>query len=183
MESRLDLEMQLEALLFVSDTPLSVSQLAELTGEFESKVQDALIGLGQRYDHGHAFQLVRIANGYQMSTKPEFASLVANLIAPQRTRMSRAQLETLSIIAYQQPVTAAHIEAVRGVQSDHCLRALTDRFLIEEVGRKQTAGRPVLYGTTDQFLHQFGLESLEKLPKIEALETASPALELVESTP
>jgi len=183
LESRVDLELKLEALLFVADSPLSVPHLAELTGEFESEVLDALTALGQRYEHGHAIQLVRIANGYQISTKPEHASLIANLVAPQRTRMSRAQLETLAIIAYQQPVTAAHIEAVRGVQSDHCLRALSDRYLIEEVGRKQTAGRPVLYGTTDQFLHQFGLESLEKLPKIAELEGASPALELVESAP
>jgi segregation and condensation protein B len=95
--------------------------------------------------------------------------VVARYLQPQPSKLSRAALETVAIIAYRQPITLPEIEAIRGVQSDGVIRTLLQRGLIQEVGRKQTAGRPVLYGTTPQFLHYFGLNSLEELPELEEL--------------
>ena len=102
-----------------------------------------------------------------MCTRPEYAGVVAKLHEPHRFRLSRPALETLAIIAYRQPVTRAEIEAIRGVNCDGVLRTLLSKGLIEEVGHLEQAGRPVLYGTTFQFLQYFGLQSLDELPPLE----------------
>lgn len=110
--------------------------------------------------------MVRIAGGYQLCTKPEFAEIVARFLQPQKHKLSRSLMEVLAIVAYQQPVTSAEIDAVRGVQSDYGLRTLVEKRLVCEVGRKSAPGRPVLYGTTQQFLHTFNLNSLTELPEL-----------------
>ena len=156
-----------EALLFVADTPARPEDLATAIGCPVFEVEDALERLGKRLHHESPLQIVRIAGGYQLCTKPEFADVVAKFAKPQKARLSRSLMEVLAIVAYQQPVTAAEIESVRGVDSSYALRQLLDRRLVSEVGRKKAPGRPHLYGTTQQFLHSFNLEDLAQLPPID----------------
>ncbi len=169
----------LEAILFVSDKPVSIETLSELLGADADAIRGWLQELGQRYDGSSAIQLVQLAGGYQLSTRSEFADLVARFLAPAKQRLSRSVMEVLAIVAYRQPVTVAEIEAVRGVQSDYGLRQLLDRRLVREVGRKNTPGRPVLYGTTQQFLHQFKMVTLDDLPELSIEQaTDQPALDM-----
>lgn len=156
-----------EALLFVADTPAKVEDLAAAIECSVADVEQALDQLGGRLNHDSSLQLVRIAGGYQLCTKPEFAGIVARFTKPQKARLSRSLMEVLAIVAYQQPVTASEIESVRGVDSAYALRQLLDRRLLSEVGRKKAPGRPLLYGTTQQFLHVFNLDALDQLPPIE----------------
>ena len=158
---------QIEALLFVSDAPVTLLDLSAGLGVTEGQVEQGLEVLGNRLGDSGALRLTQIAGGYQLCTKEEFAFVVANYLKPQRNKLSRSLMECLSIIAYQQPITLVEIEAARGVQSDYSVKALQERRLIEEVGRKTAPGRPVLYGTSQQFLHQFKLNSLSELPQIE----------------
>jgi segregation and condensation protein B len=115
-------------------------------------------------------QIVEIAGGFQLSTKQQHGDLITRFLNPRKRRLSRSILETLAIIAYRQPITIAEIEAARGVNSDYSVRTLSDLNLIEHVGRKETVGRPMLYGTTVDFLHQFNLRSLEELPPLEVVQ-------------
>lgn len=158
---------QLEALLFVSDGPVSVEVLASSLAVTEGQVEQGLEILEAHLEERGAIRLAKIAGGYQLSTKPEFAFQVANFLKPQRQKLSRSLMEVLAIIAYNQPMTVGDIEITRGVQSDYSVKALVERRLITEVGRKHAPGRPVLYGTTDQFLHQFNLHDLDQLPPIQ----------------
>ncbi|GIV20577.1 MAG: segregation and condensation protein B [Armatimonadota bacterium] len=158
----------LECVLFVATEPVPIQTLGEVLQTDEEQIQSALCALEQRLQES-GLQLVQVAGGYQLCTRPEFAEVVARYLQPQPSKLSRAALETVAIIAYRQPITLPEIEAIRGVQSDGVIRTLLQRGLIQEVGRKQTAGRPVLYGTTPQFLHYFGLNSLEELPELEEL--------------
>lgn len=130
------------------------------------EVEEALEKLGGRLTHGSGLQLIRIAGGYQLCTKPEYAGLLARYLQPQPHKLSRSLMEVLAIVAYRQPITAAEVDAIRGVQSDYGLRQLVEKRLICEVGRKSAPGRPLLYGTTQQFLHAFNLNSLEELPEV-----------------
>lgn len=157
---------RLHALLFVADAPLPTTTLGAAVGLPEGATEEVLDVLAKRLRKEGPVQLVRLAGGWQLSTKPEYAELVAAFLQPQRGRLGRSLMEVLAIVAYRQPVTVAEIEAVRGVQSDHALRALAERRLVREVGRKPVPGRPVLYGTTDQFLHQFLLDDLSALPPL-----------------
>src|SRR5687767_10278563 len=152
-----------EALLFVADSPSSTKALAQTLEATEAEIEQALRDLDERLD-GTSLQVIRIAGGHQLSTRPEMAEAVARFLKPQRQRLSRSLMEVLAIVAYKQPMTMAEIDAVRGVQSDYGVRGLLDRGLIREVGRRQAPGRPVLYGTTQQFLHQFNLNDLGQLP-------------------
>jgi segregation and condensation protein B len=160
-----DLKDVLHALLFVADAPLSVQTLCEATGAPAEAVEAALHALQRELTARGAVQLVALAGGYQLATKPEYAFYIARLLNPPQKRLSRAALETLAIIAYEQPVTQAQIDALRGVDSSHTVRQLLARGLIQEVGRKDAPGKPALYGITPQFLHYFGLNSLEELPE------------------
>ncbi|GBC93746.1 Segregation and condensation protein B [bacterium HR15] len=155
----------LHALLFVADAPLTVETLSEVVGESPDAVERALQTLEQELTGRGPIQLLRIAGGYQLATKPEYAPYITRLLNPPPKRLSRAALEVLSIVAYEQPVTQAQIDALRGVDSSHTVRQLLARGLIEEVGRKDAPGKPILYGTTAQFLHYFGLNSLDELPE------------------
>jgi segregation and condensation protein B len=145
---------------------LSAKALARTTETDVGAVDEAIRALRERYA-ASGLQIVEIANGYQMATRAEFAPAVGRLLAPHANRLSRPALETVTIIAYRQPCTQADIEAVRGVASDGVLKTLTDRGLIAEAGRKPTPGRPILYATTDDFLHYFGLSDLSALPALD----------------
>lgn len=172
-----NLSQAVEAILFVADAPVGLRELAQCLEVGESEIEQALAELGARLNTGSGLQLVRIAGGYQLCTRPELAEAVARYLKPQRKRLTRSALEVLAIVAYRQPITTQEIEEIRGVQSDHSLRALAERGLIAEVGRKQTPGRPILWGTTEEFLHQFGLNSLDELPPLD--EGEEPKLEEV----
>lgn len=156
-----------ESLLFVADAPVSVSRLAEALEATPGQIEQALNELEATYP-GRGLRLQRLGNRVQLITAPEAAAAVERFLGLEaRTHLSRAALETLAIIAYRQPISRPEIEAIRGVNSDSVLRTLLSVGLIEEVGRAQTVGRPILYGTTFEFLQYFGLRSLDELPPLE----------------
>lgn len=151
-----------ESLLFVADRPVPLERLAETTGTDGESVRMA-IALLQRREGGLLVQSV--AGGYQLGTRPEHAEAVRLFLQRELSEpISRGALETLAIVAYRQPVTRAEIEQVRGVSSDWHVERLLERRLIRVVGRRQTVGRPVLFGTTETFLRYFGLNDLSGLP-------------------
>lgn len=156
----------LEALLFVAGTPVSASELARSLGVTEGQVAMALEVLAKRLDEAGAVRLQEVAGGYQLCTKPEFARSVEQFLKPQPRRLSRALLEVLSVVAYNQPISIGEVEAIRGVQSDYSVRALEERGLVREVGRRSTPGRPAVFSTTEEFLLAFGLKSLDDLPPL-----------------
>ncbi|MDI6827081.1 MAG: SMC-Scp complex subunit ScpB [Armatimonadota bacterium] len=163
----------LECMLFVSPQPLVVKQVAQSLELDEAEIEKAIHELRLDYN-GRGLQIVRIAGGYQMCTRPEYADDIAKLLKPERVRLSRAALETVAIIAYRQPITAPEIEAIRGVNSDGVLHTLLERGLVKQVGRKETVGRPILYATTEEFLNHFGLNDLSELPELEDVEFPEP---------
>jgi len=154
----------LEALIFASQSPVRSSEMAEVTGWPESLIERDLRQVEGRFlDHG--LQLQKVAGTFRLVTKAELSEYVEKLIGVQsRRRLSRAQLETLSVVAYRQPVPRAQVEAYRGVNCDRVLAQLSDLRLIREAGRAELPGRPYLFATTVEFLRYFGLESLQQLP-------------------
>lgn len=173
-----ELKKIIETLLFITDTPLSIKRLAAITEEKEEIIKDHLTIIKDSYDSsGNALQIRQVAGGWQMATRPQYGQWVRKLYSSKMTvRLTQAALETLCIVAYKQPITRAEIEAVRGVDSVGPLETLTQRRLITVTGRKEVAGRPLLYGTTQEFLRQFGLNSLKDLPKLETFNIENPAL-------
>jgi segregation and condensation protein B len=166
-DSALSVTAQVEGLLFVADGPVSVGRLAEALEVPSAQVEQALEELAAAcLERG--LRLQKAGGRAQLVTAPELAAQVERFLGLEaRVRLSRAALEALAIIAYRQPITRPEIEAIRGVNSDSVLRTLSSVGLIEEVGRAMTVGRPVLYGTTFEFLQHFGLSSLEDLPPLE----------------
>jgi len=167
MLARMEIVEALEAILFVADSPVPLANLARAAAVTEGQAEQALEVLQERLAGVGALQVIRIAGGYQLCTKPEHAERIADFLKPERQKLGRSLLEVLAIVAYRQPITMAEIEQVRGVQSDYSVRSLLERRLIHEVGRRKAPGRPMLYGTTQQFLHQFKLNSLAELPAID----------------
>ncbi len=162
-----ELKKATECLLLVGGGPVTVEQLAEALAAPPQTVHALLWELQQDYGV-RGLQIQAVAGGYQLCTRPELARYVQQFLRlDHREPLSQAALETLAIIAYRQPTTRAEIEAVRGVRSDHVIDRLVERHLAREVGRKQTLGRPILYGTTEGFLRYFGLKDLEGLPALE----------------
>ncbi|WP_162270199.1 SMC-Scp complex subunit ScpB [Christensenella timonensis] len=163
------------ATLFVSGDAIDLSAFAAFfdmdIDEVDIMVQEIMEDCARRED---GILLVRIGDKVQLCTNQKYGDVVKELLAPEeRTSLSAAVMETLSIIAYKQPVTRAEIDEVRGVRSNYAVSTLTEKGLIRVIGRKDALGRPALLGTTDEFLRHFGIASLEELPKIdfEALET------------
>ena len=163
----LGLSVVIEALLFVADRPLTVDDLAEITGAPAADVSESMSRLQDVYaDRG--IVLLQHADGYRLVSSPRAATFCRRLLGLEtRARLSRAALETLGIIAYRQPVTRSEIESIRGVDADSALATLLARGLIEEVGRLDTPGRPVQFGTSDLFLAYFGIPSLSALPELD----------------
>ncbi len=167
----------IEALLFAGDEPLSLKELMDLLeylGEHErpkpftqETIRAAIEYLNREYDAaGRAFRVVKIAGGYQFATLPEFGIWLGRLVRERSKRkLSVSALESLAVIAYKQPVTKPELEAIRGVNADYVLRTLLERNLVAIIGRAATPGRPLLYGTTREFLKHFGLNDLSDLPK------------------
>lgn len=174
---------RIEALLLVADRPMSETRIFDLL-EFDidgddsdarkaalQQIRDAITSLNSGYEQtGRAFRITMVAGGYQVMTLPEHGALLARLRGDrQMSRLTPAALETLAIIAYRQPVLRADLEAIRGVACGEVLRGLLDRRLVRIVGRAEELGRPMLYGTTKEFLQIFGLSSLQDLPRSEDL--------------
>ncbi|MGQ9598462.1 MAG: SMC-Scp complex subunit ScpB [Anaerolineae bacterium] len=156
----------IEGLLFVASEPVHVEHLATILQLESQQVETALRELDKDYQE-RGFRLQRHGQRVQMVTAPEAAPYVRKFLGLEITsKLSPPALETLAIIAYRQPVTRAQIEAIRGVNSDSVLRTLLNHGLIEEQGRLEQAGRPILYGTTFEFLQQFGLSSTDQLPPL-----------------
>jgi len=156
-----------EAVLFASDAPLKAEEIARADDALdEDRVEEAIRELRAEYaEGGRAFQLVDLAEGYQLLTLPEFAPYLERFdTVPRPSRLSGPALETLAIIAYRQPIGRLEVEYVRGVSSAGVIRTLQDRGIIDVVGRGEGVGRPLLYGTTNRFLEHFGFRSLEQLP-------------------
>ncbi|MBP1655531.1 MAG: scpB [Bacteroidetes bacterium] len=167
----------LEALLFATDEPLSTGQLTELLEYLSEQdrprplnadtILSCIAYMNREYEvQGRTFRIKPIAGGYQFATLPEFGIWLGRLVRERSKRkLSVSALESLAVIAYKQPVTKPEIEAIRGVNADYVLRTLMERNLVTIVGRASTPGRPLLYGTTREFLKHFGLNDLADLPK------------------
>ena len=161
-----------EALLFASDTPLSVHKLRGILPDMEAlAIRRVVDALNEEYERTErAFRIVTVAGGFQMVTLPQYGKWIKQLYRERAaTRLSPSALEALAIIAFKQPVIRSEIEAIRGVNTDGVLKTLMERDLIRIFGRSSAPGRPFLYGTTKEFLRYFGLNSLSDLPKPEEL--------------
>ncbi|NLL47958.1 MAG: SMC-Scp complex subunit ScpB [Firmicutes bacterium] len=153
-----------EGLIFASESPLNASDIAAIVELDVSVVESLIEEIRSSYAEG-ALTIRKVGGGYQMVTKAELAPWMEKLGRPIiNAPLSAASTETLAIIAYQQPVTKAEIEQIRGVRSDSAINSLLDRELIHELGRKEGPGRPILYGVAEKFFTHFGLTSLEELP-------------------
>jgi segregation and condensation protein B len=165
------LRQALEAVLFVSDEPVPAVALAQVLGVDRRDADELCEELARSYeDRGAGIALRSIAGGWRITTHPDAAPVVEEYVRSSRhARLTKAALETLAIVTYKQPVTRHQVSSIRGVNSDGVLRALVERGLVAEVGREETPGRPVLYGTTPEFLERLGLPSLSALPPLAPL--------------
>jgi segregation and condensation protein B len=167
----------IEALIFGSDEPLTARQIIDILGATENggprmrvredDVFSHIRDLNAEYvQQGRSFRIIQVAGGFQFATMPEFSEWLGRMVKEKAKRkLTQATLETLSVIAYKQPVTKPEIEAIRGVNADYAIQKLMERGLVTIVGRAVSAGRPLLYGTTADFLKHFGLNDLSELPK------------------
>ncbi len=164
-----NLSARIEGLLFVSSGLVSLNQLAKVLGVSENVVESTLKDLDAHYKSaGRGLRLMRVKSRVQLTTAPEISNTIEEFLdLDTTTTLSQAAMETLAIIAYKQPITRPEVDVIRGVNSDAVLRTLLSKGLIEELGRADTPGRPIYYGTTSEFLQYFGLESLDELPFID----------------
>jgi segregation and condensation protein B len=165
----------IEGLIFAHSEPMTVDSLATvLQGSSADRIQSVLDELEDEYlQRSRGFVLAKVAGGYQFRSLPKIAPWILEMRRMKPARLSRAALETLSIVAYNQPVTKSRIEQIRGVESSAPLRSLVERDLVVIVGRKDIAGRPMLYGTSKRFLEVFGLPDLASLPALPEIENIS----------
>lgn len=164
-----EIKQVLEALIFVSDKPLTVFQIREVAGGVsEQDIRQAISELNQEYEStNRSFVIQEVAGGFRMATRPELAPWLKSFYKVKvKERLTRPSLETLAIIAYKQPVTKPEIEAIRGVNTDGVIATLLERNLLKIAGRKDSPGRPLLYATTDEFLAHFGLGGISDMPKL-----------------
>ncbi|MCP4572139.1 MAG: SMC-Scp complex subunit ScpB [bacterium] len=164
---------ELEALLFATDAPLTVGRLRKIFPDVETKeLRTVVTELQQEYDASdHAFTVVEFGGGWQIATRPAYAPVVEKLFRTRRfARLSKAGLEVLAIVGYRQPITRLEIDEIRGVNSSGAIGTLNERNLVTVVGRSQSMGNPLLYGTTREFLNHLGLKGINQLPNLPDLE-------------
>lgn len=174
----------LEALLFAAPGLSSVEQLGQALNVSKSEVEQSLEALSAHLTLEHGLRLQKIKNQYQLITAPEHAEMIEKFLGLEVTsRLTQAALEVLAIVAYKQPTTRPEIDSIRGVNSDGVVKSLLAKGLIEELGRTEAIGRPILYGVTNEFFQHFGLESLDQLPAVdlEGLFAAKPSPETEET--
>ncbi|NOQ20306.1 MAG: SMC-Scp complex subunit ScpB [Desulfobacterales bacterium] len=167
-----DIKNIIESLLFVAEEPLTIDRLKKIISGVETKeLREALEELEADYETRQGgFFLNQVAGGYQIRTRPEYMEWIKRLLQPKPSRLSKAALETLAIIAYKQPVIRSDIEHIRGVDCGGVLRVLLERYFIRVLGRKEIAGRPLIYATTKRFLEVFDLKNLKDLPTPKEIE-------------
>lgn len=168
-----DMDARVEAALMTSERAITASRVAEALGApgAGKAVEESIAALNEEYErNGRSFRIEKVAGAWQVVTLPIYADVLDGLKRKQDTgRLSASQLETLAIVAYKQPIVRADIEAIRGAASGEVLRVLMDKHLVKVVGRSEEIGRPMLYGTTKQFLEVFGLGALKDLPQADEL--------------
>lgn len=175
MLMRDEIKAAIEALLFASGERISEEELTGILGIDRSNLREIMDELSAEYGTSQrGLQILMLDGGFIMATKPEYAQIVGKLLKPAGRRLSPAALETLAIIAYRQPLSKAEIEQIRGVKTDRVIAGLMDKGIIKEAGKKAAPGKPVLYGTTHEFLRIFGLSSLDELPELEVKEDKRP---------
>lgn len=172
----------IESLLFASGDPMKVKDIASILECSESYTKEMLEELRMEYNkEERGIKLVCINKTYQLVTKPENSDYIQKILKTNsRQSLSQAAIESLAIIAYKQPITRVEIDEIRGVKSESAIQRLLERNIIKECGRKEVIGRPILYGTTDEFLRQFQLENLKELPTIAELSEKEIALENID---
>lgn len=160
----------IEGIMFVAGNGVEINDIAEKLEVSEQDINEAIAILKEKYNEDSGIQVITYKHKLQFCTNPELADPISVVLNPIRERaLTKTALETVAIIAYQQPITRLEIENIRGVSSDYAIQLLLQHNLIEVVGRKDVVGKPLLFGTTDEFLKRFELESLEQLPKYEEL--------------
>jgi segregation and condensation protein B len=171
-EGELNLIAKIEALLFVASGPITPMQLATIIEAPQAEVEFGLDKLRERYMSSsteHGIRLQKHKDRYQLTTAPSASTIIEKYLGlAESSHLSQAALETLAIVAYRQPVTRPQVDAIRGVNSDAVLKNLLSKGLIQEIGRADAPGRPILYSTTPDFLQHFGINSLEELPPLDA---------------
>jgi len=184
MEDQITRSRIIEAVLFASDMPVEADKLMEIVGGF-SDVSEIINGLNREFEEeGRSFRIVEVAGGFQFETLPQYGLFIEKLYHTRaRAKLSRASLETLAIVAYKQPISKAEIDALRGVDSDASIRTLQNRDLIEVKGRVDSVGKPLLYGTTVEFLRYFGLKDIKDLPGADELASMFDGTEIEEPIP
>lgn len=166
-----DLKNIIESLLFVAEEPLGAERLKKILEAAAEAIAEAVAALKADYDARQGgFYLAEVAGGYQFRTRPEYTAWIRRLVDPKPVRLSRAALETLAIIAYKQPIIRSDVEHIRGVDCGGVLRQLLERKLVRVLGRKEIAGRPLIYATTRKFLETFDLKDLKDLPTPKEIE-------------
>jgi segregation and condensation protein B len=168
----LSLEARLEGLLFVAAGPVTIAQLADGLGKKNDEIEQGLHRLQETYlNSGRGVNLQWYGGRVQLTTAPQMAQVVEKFLGLEASsKLSRAALETLTIIAYRQPITRPGVDAIRGVNSDGVLKSLLSKGLIQEIGRADGPGRPILFGVTPEFLQHFGLSSIDDLPSYEIID-------------
>lgn len=165
-----NLESVIESVVFVAGEPVSVSDLCLKFEVKPKQIEKAVENLKKKYDENSGIQILYFNNKIQFASNPKYVDFVTSVLNPIRQRnLTKATLETIAIVAYKQPVTRLEIEEIRGVNSDYAINVLLEHKLIEIVGRKDTVGKPSLFGTTDEFLKRFDISSVSDLPKYEDL--------------
>jgi segregation and condensation protein B len=170
--SEISLKQIVESIIFVSDAPLTLDRLCSILEEFErEEIREAIAAVtAECRESGRGVDLILVAGGYQFRSRPELADYIRRLKRVKPARFSPSSLETLAIIAYRQPVTRAEIEYLRGVDSGGVLKSLLDKKLIRIIGKKDIPGKPLIYGTTKEFMETFSLKDLASLPTLREIE-------------
>ena len=185
--NRKEIKYIIESIMFAYGEPIGIKELNAVINEDLSpkEIEFMVNSLIEEYkENNRGIQIIKLENKYQMCTNKDYADYIKKVLEPKKRKsLSQATLETLTIIAYKQPITRVDIDEIRGVKSESALQRLSERDLIKDVGRLEVPGRPILYGTTDEFLRQFGLQSLKELPSLDLYEDsdADNSLELLNS--
>jgi segregation and condensation protein B len=175
--SAVNLKSIIESLFFVSETPLNLDKICALLEEFDrEEVKTALQGLRADFDEGgRGMVLAEVAGGWQLRSRPAHGDYIRRLVRGKVAKFSQSSLETLAIIAYRQPITRAEIEYLRGVDVGGVLKTLLDRKMVRILGKKDVPGKPIIYGTSREFLESFGLKDLASLPTLKEIQELLPS--------